>query len=49
MKSKGWKIQDQPDEKMSYVREINFYNTLWDDKEQLGGKFEKMAVVEEED
>ena len=49
VKSKGWKKKDQPDEKMSYEREINFYKTLSGDEEPLVDKFKKMEVVEEED
>ena len=49
VKSKGWKKEDQPDEKINYEREKNFYDKLSHDEDQLKGKLEKMEVVEEED
>ena len=48
MKSKGWKKEDQQSDKMSFKRKENFYDTLYDNEEQLEDKFEKMEMVQEE-
>ena len=48
VKSKGWKKEDQQSDKMSFKRKENFYDTLYDNEEQLEDKFEKMEMVQEE-